>query len=47
MQFIETRPATVLVGPDGHSVIRQRETWRDVFALDHIPKRLRDKDCDF
>ena len=47
MQFIETRPATVLIGPDGPSIIRQRETWRDVFALDHVPKRLRDKDYNF
>jgi len=26
MQFIQTRPATVLLGPDGPEVIRQRET---------------------
>ena len=41
MQFIQTRPATVLLGPDGPEVIRQRESWREVFALDHLPDRLR------
>ena len=46
-QFIQTRPATVLFGPDGPEVIRRRETWRDVFALDSLPDRLRDDDCSF
>lgn len=41
MQFIQTRPAVVLVGPDGPELIRRRETWRDVFALDEVPERLR------
>jgi diaminopimelate decarboxylase len=47
MQFIQTRPATVLVGERGPEVIRRRETWRDVFALDSIPERLRDSACRF
>jgi len=47
MQFIETRPATVMIGPDGPMLVRRRETWRDVFALDTVPDRLRDDDCQF
>lgn len=47
MQFIQTRPATVLVGPDGPELIRRAETWRDVFALDQIPERLRADACEF
>jgi diaminopimelate decarboxylase len=47
MQFIQARPATVLLGPDGPEVIRRRETWRDVFALDHLPERLRGDGCRF
>jgi diaminopimelate decarboxylase len=46
-QFIQTRPATVLLGPDGPEVIRRRETWRDVFALDTLPERLRGDGCCF
>ena len=42
MQFIQTRPATVLIGEREPELIRRRETWRDVFALDSIPGRLRD-----
>jgi diaminopimelate decarboxylase len=41
MQFIQPRPATVLLGPDGPEVIRRRETAEDIFALDQMPKRLR------
>lgn len=41
MQFIQARPATVMLGPDGPEVIRRCETAADIFALDHVPKRLR------
>lgn len=41
MQFIQPRPAVVLIGLRGSEVIRRRETWRDIFALDSVPKRLR------
>ena len=34
------RPATVLVGPDGPELIRQRETIADVFAMHRVPPRL-------
>ena len=47
MQFIQTRPATVLIGPSGPEIVRRRETWRDVFALDALPARLRGDDCAF
>ena len=47
MQFIETRPATVLLGPNGVDVIRRRETWRDIFKLDEIPERLRHDGVEF
>jgi diaminopimelate decarboxylase len=47
MQFIQTRPATILVGPEGSQVVRRRETWRDVFALDELPGRLRGDGCTF
>jgi diaminopimelate decarboxylase len=40
-QFIQPRPATVLLGPNGPELIRRRETWRDIFALDQMPRRLR------
>ena len=46
-QFIQTRPATVLLGPEGPELIRRREEWRDVFLLDQIPDRLKPDDCDF
>ena len=39
-QFIQPRPAVVLLGPKGLDVIRKRENWKDIFKLDHIPKRL-------
>jgi diaminopimelate decarboxylase len=41
MQFIQPRPATVLLGDDGPEVIRRRETAKDIFLLDQMPKRLR------
>ena len=48
MQFIKTRPATVLIGPDHEvQVVRRRETWRDVFALDQLPARLQGDGCSF
>lgn len=47
MQFIQTRPATVLVGPRGTALIRRRESWRDVFALDTLPRHLRSDGCEF
>lgn len=47
MQFIQTRPATVLIGPSGSEIVRRRETWRDVFALDALPLRLRGDGCAF
>jgi len=40
MQFIQTRPAVILLGPNGNEVVRRKETWRDIFTLDIIPKRL-------
>lgn len=47
VQFINTRPATVLIGPDGPELIRRRETWQDVFALDALPDRLRPAGASF
>ncbi|MFQ5763367.1 MAG: hypothetical protein ACE5GT_00420 [Rhodospirillales bacterium] len=47
MQFIEPRPATVLLGSNGPEIIRRRETWRDVFSLDEIPERLRRDGIEF
>lgn len=47
MQFIQTRPATVLIGPGEAQLVRRRETWRDVFALDQLPARLRGDGCTF
>ncbi len=41
MQFIQPRPATVLLGPDGPELIRKRESWRDFFVLDRMPNRLK------
>jgi hypothetical protein len=40
MQFIQTRPAVLLLGPNGKEVIRKKEKWSDIFTLDIIPKRL-------
>ncbi len=47
MQFIQTRPATVLIGAAGAEIVRRRENWRDVFALDELPSRLRGDGCTF
>ena len=47
MQFIRTRPATVLLGPAGPELVRRPETWRDIFALDELPSRLRGDGCRF
>ncbi len=41
MQFIRTRPATVLLGYDGPEIIQRREEWRDVFVRDRLPDRFR------
>ena len=41
MQFIRTRPATVLLGCDGPEIIQRREGWRDVFVRDKLPDRFR------
>lgn len=41
MQFIQPRPAVVLLGHGQAEIVRRRETWRDVFALDSVPDRLR------
>ena len=38
MQFIQTRPAVILLGPNGSEIIRKKESWRDIFSLDTIPK---------
>ena len=43
MQFIQTRPAVILLGPHGSEIIRKKESWRDIFSLDTIPKRLSSK----
>jgi len=43
MQFIQTRPAVILLGPQGSEVIRKKETWRDIFSLDSVPERLSSK----
>ncbi|HHJ19624.1 MAG TPA: diaminopimelate decarboxylase [Gammaproteobacteria bacterium] len=43
-QFIQARPATVLLGKNGPELIRRRETWKDIFALDEVPERLRGSD---
>ncbi len=40
MQFIQTRPAVVLLGSNSAELIRRKETWRDIFKLDTLPKRL-------
>lgn len=40
MQFIQARPATVLLGPNGPELIQRAETWRDFFDRDVVPKRL-------
>jgi diaminopimelate decarboxylase len=40
MQFIQPRPATVLVGPEGPEVVQRRETAKDIFIRDLVPNRL-------
>jgi diaminopimelate decarboxylase len=40
MQFIQARPATVLLGADGPELIQRAETWKDFFQRDLVPKRL-------
>lgn len=47
MQFIQTRPATILLGLDGPEIIQRRETWRDVFLRDKLPNRLRRNGIEF
>lgn len=47
MQFIQPRPATVLISDRGVDLIRRKETWRDIFALDQIPERLKSDTGDF
>jgi len=43
MQFIQPRPAVVLIGTKGPEVIRKRETRSDIFALDKLPARLKSR----
>jgi len=43
MQFIQPRPAVILLGKNGAEVIRRRETREDIFALDSVPKHLKTK----
>ena len=40
-QFIQTRPAVVMVGRHGVELIRARESWQDWRRLEQIPARLR------
>lgn len=40
MQFIQARPATVLLGPNGPELIQKAEVWSDFFARDVVPQRL-------
>jgi diaminopimelate decarboxylase len=40
MQFIQPRPAVVMIGTQGPELVRRGETWQDIFALDRIPQRL-------
>lgn len=47
MQFIQPRPAVVMLGKNGPSVIRRAETWRDIFSLDHVPEHLKTPDSSF
>jgi len=41
MQFIQPRPAVVMLTKDGPHLVRRAETWRDIFALDHVPEHIR------
>lgn len=45
MQFIQPRPAIVIQTENGFELVRRRETWRDIFALDTIPDHVRDPDA--
>lgn len=47
MQFIQPRPAIVMLGKDGPNLIRRAETWRDMFSLDQIPKHLQNPNSKF
>lgn len=47
MQFIQPRPAVVMVGQNGVEEIRRRETRSDIFGMDRIPARLRAKGAKF
>ena len=40
MQFIQTRPAVIFLGPLGSEVLRKKETWRDISCLDSVPEIL-------
>ncbi|MCB1735985.1 MAG: diaminopimelate decarboxylase [Gammaproteobacteria bacterium] len=40
MQFIQPRPAVVMLGQDGPELVRRAERWQDLFALDRVPARL-------
>lgn len=41
MQFIQLRPAVVMLGSEGVELIRRREVGDDVRALEQVPGRLR------
>lgn len=47
MQFIQPRPAVVMIGPKGVEEIRRRETRSDIFAMDRVPARLQAKGAKF
>ena len=47
MQFIRPRPAIVMLGKNGPSLIRRAETWQDIFSLDHVPEHLRNSNSSF
>lgn len=47
MQFIQPRPAVVLLGPRGVEEIRRRETRSDIFDMDRVPARLKAKGAKF
>jgi len=47
MQFIQPRPAVVMVGPHGVEEIRRRETRNDIFNMDRVPARLKSKGAKF
>lgn len=40
MQFIQLRPAVVLLGPDGVELVRRRETGECVRMMEQVPERL-------